>query len=275
MRSLACFLSLLIVPAVSRGHWVWVFPDKADAKKAHVVFAHHPAPDNNPKLLDKIADAKLWVRTAGGDQPVAWKRGDEQYSFPIPGPVTVGGVNQYGVVEKKGAKPFRLVQCPKLVMGEDARPWARLPIEIVPSRKGGKLKLAVIYAGKPAPVGLEVTVHAPDEAKAPVLKTDADGVVEFAPKGEGLFGFTVPHTVAEAGELGGKKYGETRYSASLLLLVGKAKPAAKGDAAAIELFNGAPAAPTGRISLGSRPTSPLKSRGRQGRARSSSVRITN
>lgn len=225
MRSLLCALVLQLVPAGVQAHWVWIFPDTSDATKVNVVFGHHVAPADDSKLLDKIVGAKLWIRTAGGDKPVEWKRGENQYTFAITGPMTVGGVNEYGVVQKGTAKPFRLVQCPKLVLGNDDKPWAKLPLEIVPKRDGDSFRLTVYYQGKRAPAGLEVTIHAPDDQKVPILKTDDQGTVVFRPEGTGLFGFTVPYTVAEAGEANGKKYEETRYSASLVLNIGEAKPA--------------------------------------------------
>lgn len=118
MRNLLCALALLLVPAGVQAHWVWIFPDASDASKANVAFDHHVGPSTNPKFLDRLTNAKLWVRTPDGDKPVEWTRGDKAYTFAILGATTIGGVNSYGVVEKKDAKPFRLVQCPKLVLGD-------------------------------------------------------------------------------------------------------------------------------------------------------------
>lgn len=240
MRAVLCAIVFALAPVAARAHWVWIYPDCADAAKAHVVFAHHLAPDDNPKILDKIADAKLYLRTADGDKAIAWTRGDRQYTFAIPGPVaTVGGVNDYGVIQKGTGKPFRLVQCPKMVLGDDARPWSRLPFEIVPSRNGKALKLTVLHQGKPAPAGLIVTVHGADDDKSTTLTTDAKGSVELTPERTGLLNFSVPYTVAEAGEIGGKKYEETRYTASLVVSNGTPKASVKGDPDAIKLFEAA------------------------------------
>ena len=235
MRTVLTALALCLTPAFAAAHWIWIYPDAADGRKGDVVFAHVPKPDDNPKLLDRLTGAKLWVRTADGEKALEPKRGEKSYTFTLPAPTaTVGGVNEYGVVQKGDAKPFRLVQCPKLVLGADEKPWAKLPIEIVPRRAGADLVLTVYFRGKPAPAGLPVTAHTLDGNEPAPLETDAQGTVTFKPKGAGFVGFTVPHTVAEAGEFGGKKYEEARYSASLL--VRAAVPAAKGDPEAIKLF---------------------------------------
>jgi uncharacterized GH25 family protein len=240
MRSILTALILCVTPSFAAAHWIWIYPDNTDATKAHVVFSHGPKPDDNTKLLDRLTAAKLWIRTADGEKALELTRSDKSYTFALPAPTaTVGGTNDYGVVQKGENKPFRLIQCPKTVLGTDEKPWAKLPIEIVPKRAGDDLVLTVYFRGKPAPAGLPVTIHTFDETESTPVKTDDKGAITFKPKGKGLLGFTVPHTVAEAGEFGGKKYEETRYSASLLIRVGGDAPTVKGDPEAIKLFDAA------------------------------------
>lgn len=232
MRRVLCAVVLLVGASSARAHSIWILPDKADPTRAKVVFSDTLAPDENASL-DKVAGTKLWVR--GGDKAVEWVRKDGYFAVTLPGPgVTVGGVNEYGVVQRGENKPFRLIQCPKLVTGDADRAWDKLPLEIVPTRTGDELALQVVFRGKPAPAGLEITGLGPDGAKVAPVKTDDKGRAVLAAKLTGVYGLAVRHAVAEAGESGGKKYDETRYSASLVVVVGKG--AAKGDPEAMKMF---------------------------------------
>ena len=216
-RLLVCVLGLLAVPALARAHWIWIYPDSADATKAIVVFSDTLAPDENPKILDKLANMKLWLRTADGDKEAAWTRGDKQYNLTIPAPTaTVGGINEYGVVQKGNAKPFRLIQCTRLSIGDEAKAWDRLPIQLLATKSGDKIRITVHCKEKAVPAGVDIVMHGQehDDVK---LKTDDKGSAEFSPKGTGLVAFSSPYTLPEGGEYNGKKYEETRYSAALVI----------------------------------------------------------
>jgi hypothetical protein len=232
MKSFTTLLGILVLTLPASAHSVWIVPDKAAPTKATVVFSDSLAPDENPKILDKIAGAKLWLRAEGGDKPVEWTRKEKFFELALPGRnVTVGGVNNYGVVQRGDAKPFLLIQCPKLVLGNDDKAWDKLPLELAPTRNGSKVRLTVFFKGKPAPAGLDIAVLNPDGSKGTALKTDDKGQAELDATAQGFYGLTVRHTLPEAGTIDGKKFDETRYSASLVLAGGEAKgPAGVGKA---------------------------------------------
>ena len=291
----AAVVAWLIAAATASAHWVWIVPEKDAARQAQLFFAHGLEPEDKASLMERIAEAKVWARDGDADKALEPAKKKTFYQLTLPKNVTTtGGINTYGVVAKGKDKPFLLIQCPKLVIGSDPRPWARLPLEMAPMRDGDAVRVQVFFEGKPAPAGLKISVHGDDDKKE--LTTDAKGIVTLKP-GAGLVALTVPHTVATAGEHGGKKYEVTRYSASLVLApaegkvngtrqpgtndkseaVVKAEPAEAGkpDPEAVKLFEEARlAGRTGRISPASAPTSPCRSMAEAARAASLLARTT-
>jgi hypothetical protein len=143
-------------------------------------------------------------------------------TVPGTGDRVVYGVTEYGVLQKGDDKPFKLTYYPKAVLGsataKEATVGEKLPLEVVATGSPGKLKFRVLAAGKPAP-GLEVTVILPDGAKKAVT-TDKDGLTpEY--EATGRFGVYAKQIEAKSGELGGKKFDETRSYATLVCDVAK------------------------------------------------------
>jgi uncharacterized GH25 family protein len=211
--SLAC-LVLAAVPAPA--HFIWIVPDGLEAAAAKVVFSEDLQPDDAVPI-ERIAATKISQRDAAGKvTPLETKKGDHAYLVGLPGTgaSVVGGVCEYGVLQRGDSKPFLLAYYPKFVRGEvaSARPWDMLPLEIVAL---GADRYQVLFRGKPA-AGAEVVVLAPGAKEKETIKAGAEGEFKTASAARGLYGIRARHIEARAGELGGKKYEEVRHYATLV-----------------------------------------------------------
>lgn len=230
-----CCLSLLslvlAVPALS-AHYIWIVPD-ARSGSAQVVFSNSPSPDN-PELLAKISETQVYARHAGGQiVPLKWTKEDEAYRLSVPGkgPWTIGGVCQYGVIQKGNSEPFLLCYYAKAPLGQgeetssksiSSAPWERLALEIVPVENKEPRQFRVLWQGKPLP-GAEVMILEPGREKGQEVKTDGTGSFAFTPTKSGLHGIRARHVEPREGELAGKKYREVRHYATLALLLADAR----------------------------------------------------
>ncbi len=209
---------LLAFVASSQAHFVFVAPDANDPQKAIVVFSDELAPDANVPI-DKIAGIKLQVRDASGkDVPASATKGEHALNVQVPGKGnrTIFGSVDYGVLQKGDSKPFLLRYHPKALVGsaDSTKIGDKLPIEIVPVIKSGKVRFQVLAKGKPL-ADAEVTVM-PNKDKSRKVTTDKEGLTpEFDARGR--FGVWTKASDAIAGELDGKKYEEIRNYATLVV----------------------------------------------------------
>ena len=226
-RQFAAVAFLLAVAASARAHHIWLIPEQANGPKVKAVFSDYLEPDGSD-LLDKVAHTKLWVRDRGGkESPLAWKKGSDSFHLAVPGEGerTVGGECVYGVETydhrlKKRIDPYLLTYYPKTILdgSEDAKPWDKLALEIVPHVSGTEVRLRVLFRGKPAP-NAELLVH-PPEGEREDLKTDEKGEIKFGYKKAGPYGVRTRVIEEKAGEHAGTKYGAVRHYASLVLPLG-------------------------------------------------------
>jgi uncharacterized GH25 family protein len=219
---------LLLGVSSAGAHHIWIIPQRPDGSKAVAVFSDTLAPDPTDSLR-RIAHTKLYVRDrSDNEELVEWTKGDKSYAMEIPGKGdrTVGGTCIYGVEMmdhrlRKQVEPYLLVYYPKLILGEGGgtKPWARLPLEILSSRKGAEVQLQVLFRGKPLP-NAEMFVLAEGQDRIE-LKTDADGKTTFTAKKEGIHGFRTRMIEPKAGEHNAKKYVEIRHYASLVQMLAR------------------------------------------------------
>jgi hypothetical protein len=220
---MALALGLAVVAAARSHHFVFVVPDKGGGK-ATVVFSDSLEVDED---VAKFAAMKLTVRDAAGkDAAASCKAGADSLEATLPGsgPRVVFGSAPYGVMEKKGAKPFLLVYHPKALVGGASASKDGLgkdaAAELLLVEKGGKARLKLLTKGKPV-AGAEVTLLKPDGGKAK-LATDKEGLTEPI-VGAGRFGAWARYVEAASGEHGGKKYEEVRHYPTLVWEAGDAK----------------------------------------------------
>lgn len=222
-----CMMTLLLFALTAlpvQAHFVWIVPDGDTGAKAKVIFSENLEPDEAVSV-EKIAGTKLLVRdSAGKASALDWKKDEHAYLVRVPerdAPV-VGGVCNYGVIQRGEGKPFLLAYYPKLIQGrlEAARAWDELRLEILP--QGGE-QFRVLFAGKPA-AHSEVVVLAPAAKEQETLKADANGLFQVRSAAPGLYGIRVRHVEAKTGEYAGKKYEEVRHYATLVFRLAEDQP---------------------------------------------------
>lgn len=212
----------LAVPAAA--HHLWILPDERDGSKATAVFSDTLAPAS-PDSLRKVAHTKLYVREpSGNEELVEWTRGEAAFTLSVPGKGrrTVGGSCTYGVEtfdhrKHEHGPPYLLVYYPKvdLAGGAGPKPWDRLPLEIMAEVTGNRARLQVLFRGKPVPKAeLYVLTDGPDRK---ALETDDQGRATFTADRAGAYGFRSRTIEAKEGTHNGKKYGEVRHYASLVI----------------------------------------------------------
>jgi hypothetical protein len=108
------------------------------------------------------------------------------------------------------------------------RPFAEVPLEIVATVQGGRLRLLVLQEGKPVP-NAEIHTVAGD-LSGEKLTAGPDGVVSWKPPRPGRYAVYTSRTTKKAGQHAGKSYEEIRDFATLAfrwpLGPGPADPAA-------------------------------------------------
>src|SRR5579872_3647027 len=189
------FLSVLLLAAVAlpaRAHFIWVLPPGADnLKTVHVVFSDSPKPDD-ADLLKKIIKAEVFALNADG-KTTPLKKTDGKQMFPVAAPDNephvIGVVLQYGVTQHgddpafllhyyaKGYSGISAKTHPseKFVKNALAKPWDKLPLEILPVLESvDQQRCVVLWQGKPL-ADAEVTLYVPGTDKPVEKKTDDKG----------------------------------------------------------------------------------------------------
>lgn len=207
-------------------HFPWIV---AKDGKAFVYFGELAEPDD-PDLLKNLNGLKLVERAADGktmehelvvdDQALVAKAklSDKSpaWSFDF----------TYGVLTR-GKSSFLLRYYGKTFSSSNPSDWKptsasrKLDFEIIPDLAGDTLKLQVLWKGKPA-ADTQVKASGPglDETE---LQTDADGQVTLKLAGNGLYSIRARHVEAEAGELKGESYQDSRHYSTLVLPFASAK----------------------------------------------------
>ena len=225
--------------------FVRVLPPAEGGRAAEVYFSEL-AEAGDPRYLDKIAQTQLWLQAAPGKfEPLKVHKAPDRLRawLPAPGSVAVVGACTYGVLARPNQTPFLLRHFPKALDGRPddlnrLRPLDKLPLEVVATVEGGRVRLVALKDGKPVPRAEFVTVdHRLANTK---LTADAAGTATWEPPSAGVYSVYTRDTRKEAGEAGGKKYEEIRDFATVAF----AWPLGRADADpdAVALFEEAVAA---------------------------------
>jgi len=217
-------LALVIVLSSANaalGHFVYIVPD-ATGQEVRVVFSEIPAPDEKVSS-EKIAATQLFALDAAGHRtPLKTVKFDHFLSAKVPAgsPVVVAGSTQYGIANSKhtGDVPVQIKYFSKAVLGDPARASAvrlsRVPLEIVPLVRDGKLRFVVVSGDKSA-AGADCVVRVPGEDRGERSKTDRDGQVPGQFDKPGRYGVWVRVVDPAPGELQGVEYEKTHTYATL------------------------------------------------------------
>lgn len=214
--------ALLLLPQIAQAHFIWVVAgSQSPDGKVHVYFSEEAEPDN-PKLLERIASAKLQQSFAGEtvvlplstgtDSLVATPTGNGPHAYTIS--------HKYGVMTR-GDATFLLNYHAKCYSGDQPRWWTpvgnneQLPLEIVPRMDGIQTLLLVTWNGQPL-ADAEVTIEA-EGMETQTATTSKRGVVaKELPLGK-RYSIRVKHVEQVAGKLDDKEYAEARHYSTLAL----------------------------------------------------------
>lgn len=216
----ACLFSVV---GRGHGHFVFFVPDNASGT-VRAVFSDTLKPDERV-AIEKIDNTKLFlIDAAGKELAVKWTadKAGAFYKIELPGSGSrmLGGITDYGILQRGDSKPFWLRYYPKTIVGEipaaeKATLGERVPVEIVPVIAGGKIRFQALTAGKPV-ANAEISVMVPGEEKAQDLKTDEKGFTAPFEKA-GQYGVRFRQIELKSGDDKGKKYEELRHYATLVV----------------------------------------------------------
>ena len=238
--ALVCCLTLGLADA--NAHFIWIdLVSTADGQpQARLYFSETPEP-GEPHLIAKIAHTKAWSRDAQDhvtDLKVGKPANEESAELPLAGAAANGASLEadcdYGVYQR-GPSGMLLHYYAKRLGGD----WAsqgdklarapKLMLDIVPQKAGDKLKLAVLFQGKPSP-GSELVVIDP-AGEQQDLKTDEQGEASVNAAAGGRYAVRASHIVPDGeGSRDGKKYAQTL---ALLHIAGRSA-AGRHDVASAE-----------------------------------------
>ena len=235
--------SLALSAAPSAAHFVWVttLPAEADGLAAHVWFSETAEPGSD-RLIAKIAHTEAWSRTPNATEPekLALKPITGDAGGALVGlvgakpPLAVDAVCRYGVFSR-GEIALLLNYYARHLSVRTADDLAalaraeRLDLDIVPQLDGEKVKLTVLWKGKPA-AGAEVIVHVPGGGEQE-LKTDDQGQVAFDAARAGSYGLRAKFVEPDsAGEHNGDAYSEAWHITTMTVVFPTSASLAAADA---------------------------------------------
>ena len=228
LRNLVPLVPIVLALCINSAHahfvWVAVQTDSSGQPQANVWFSELAEPDDEA-LIDKIAQTKVWSRTAGGDVVALTlakevKDGGGALVGKLPAVAeAVSARCAYGVIERRGTV-FRLEYYAKYLDASSSAFKAlardeKLDLDVVPELTGGQCKLVVFWKGEPA-AGSEVVVF--DAAgKEHTLKTDDQGVATLPADKAGLYSIRAKWVTEESGQEGDKEYSQANHYSTLAL----------------------------------------------------------
>ncbi|SFH62099.1 DUF4198 domain-containing protein [Planctomicrobium piriforme] len=210
----------------AQAHFLWLVTEPAgETRKVKVFFSEEAAPDD-PELLSKVADSKVWVVGGRRGEPteIPLKIEVDALVGEIPAQQKDGTVilkKNYGVMTK-GADPYLLQYFAKSYSTALPGNWdavgkkEQLPFEIVPEVTGNELVLKVLWEGKPL-AGSQVTVEGPGLPEKLQGDTAEDGLFKAKLTSAGLYSIRARRIDETAGELDGKAYKSTKSYTTLSL----------------------------------------------------------
>lgn len=217
----ACMAGMLAFTWTAHAHFLFMRVKTVDnAPRVEVMFSENAEPDD-PDLLDKVADTKVWS-IEGRDKIVEAsleKKGDV-LTTPAGKSTVYGLTRSYGVLDR-GGESFLLNYYAKTYASPLPGDWnavkndERLPLEITPANKDGKIELTVTWKGKPlADAQVVVGGAGIDKLEG---KTDASGKFTCEPKTDGLLAVRAKHVEEQPGKLDDKAYSAIRHWSTLTL----------------------------------------------------------
>lgn len=225
------FSAILILASVGSAdaHFLWLIAKPAaegQPAQAHLYFSEAPEPDD-PELLKRLGDISIVaIDSTGRSKSIGLELGEDSLTAPLADDETLLLMkHKYGVFTR-GESSFLLNYRSKTGPALGHKVWAQktsdqLDLDLIPTEDGDKIKVQVLWQGKPA-AGVQVVAVNPagDDQE---LESDADGFVSVVKEEPGLFTFRARQSVEGAGEEDGKAYTASRFYTTLSLPVGVPK----------------------------------------------------
>ncbi len=222
VKAFSFALICCLAATTADAHFVWLKAEgEGDKQQVQVYFGEDASPDD-PALLSRLANLKVWQATAKGMQPLKLNRNSESLTATPQSAVAdsvIIATCDLGVISR-GDVAFRLKYYAKTSTGKPAV-WQsvecgkQLALDITPSWKGQQMSLRATFNGAPV-AGAEVKAIFPS-TKPFTGVTDAKGEVSFDTGKPGLCSVRVRHIEKAGGELDGKKYADTRHYCTIAI----------------------------------------------------------
>jgi hypothetical protein len=220
---LGVILSLVVLAASeARAHFLFIHvgPPAEGGRAAEVYFSEQ-ATAGDPRFVDKIAGAELWVQAAPGKfQELHTQKASDRLRalVPVSGSVVVVGACDYGVLARTNQTPFLLRHFPKAMAGNPAalnamRPRKDAPLEVVAQLDGDRIHLTALRSGKPVPRAVFHTVDS--DLNNEEVTAGPDGRASWKPPSPDRYSVYTSLVLKEAGVWEGKRYEEVREFATL------------------------------------------------------------
>jgi hypothetical protein len=236
-----------LLGSAAQAHFLFlrILPPAEGGRAADVYFSDLPD-TGDARFVNKIAQTELWLqKTPGRFDPLKVHKEDDRLRAWLPetGSLVVVGRCTYGVIARKGQKPFLLRHHPKALAGSPGdlnqmKPYGQFPLEILARLEPDGVRLVALKDGKPLPKAEFVTVDA--NLANTKLTADESGEATWKPASPGVYAVHTQVTRPVSGTFGDKKYEEVRDFAT----VGLTWPLQRKDAdpKAVALFEEALAA---------------------------------
>lgn len=141
IRSLT-IAALVSLPQICFAHFLWIVPETAQPvagkapTKVHLYFSENASPDN-PDLLKKVKEPKLWWKTPKGTlETIVLKKGEDSLEGKLPAGTasgTFGLSHTYGAMTR-GKETFLLKYHAKGYGSTDPQTWAAVGRRCAPGR---------------------------------------------------------------------------------------------------------------------------------------------
>lgn len=231
MKNTVCLtLALFFLHSVANAHFVWLAPVGEDQIE---VYFGELAEADDPDLLERLQGLQAFQITPNGEmQSVKSVRKNDALMLQ---PVADAAVDQsafiathdFGVLSR-GDESFRLLYyaktAPKAKSLAEIDTAKKLPLNIVPKIKQGKILATISWQGEPL-AGAQLIANGPG-MKTVEVETDKKGRVVFDIGEPGLVSIRVRHIEETAGKWKDKTFSQIRHYSTVSLLV-EATPADK------------------------------------------------
>jgi N-acetylneuraminic acid mutarotase len=224
-RILFSITLLLMLPTVSRAHFLWLLSESAETGGRVQVYFGEAAEPDDPDLLERVTAAQVWsVGQRGEPRLLPLSKADDSLTAELAGQATRNTLilkHSYGVLTR-GDSAFLLNYYAKTYPFPLPGTWRevddaeRLPLEIVPTLEGKSTVLQLKWQGQPSP-DCEVVIVGPGIDGKIEGTTDEGGSFRCHLPEAGIYSIRARFVENSSGTLDGKAYGSIRHYSTLSL----------------------------------------------------------